>query len=93
MIFKCIPPDGCVGDPGQWGFCRVQGGHNQCGPILRRPPYEGMCAGMMLFRGLCLMCMIDAFLSNQTYSFHLADDKQVKNTTTGLYLRSDMCYI
>lgn len=52
IIFKFIPPDGRVGDPGQWGFCRVQGGHNQCGPILRRPPYEGMCAGMMLFQGL-----------------------------------------
>lgn len=35
------------------------------------------------------MCMIDAFLSNQTYYIHLADDKQLKNTTTGLYFRSD----
>lgn len=64
IIFECIPPDGRVGDPGQWGFCRVQGGHYQCGPIARRRSYEGMCEGMMLFWGLCLMCMIDAFLSN-----------------------------
>jgi len=88
IIFECIPPDGRVGDPGQWGFCRVQGGHNQCGPIVRRRSNEGMCAEVMLFWGLCLMCMIVAFLTNQTYYFQFSDDKQVK---TPRQVRSSDC--
>ena len=35
------PPDGCAGDPGQWGHPGHRGGHHSCQALAERPQHAG----------------------------------------------------